>query len=84
MKCDPRPGFSQERKKIHKNMLMDQMTKQIIDYIKNIVSMQNKLKLITALGEYKRIPLFLGNICYLLCNLFSNSSENIVYVLVCM
>lgn len=39
------------------------------------MSMQNKLKLITALGECKRITLFLGNICYLLCNLHSNSSE---------
>lgn len=37
--------------------------------------MQNKLKLITALGECKRISLFLGNICYLMCNLISNSSE---------
>lgn len=34
----------------------------------------NKLKLITALGECKRISLFLVNICYLLCNLLSNSS----------
>lgn len=37
--------------------------------------MLNMLKLITAVGWYKRISLFLGNIHYLICILLSDSSE---------